>query len=209
MPDNISFVQFRPFLEDVDSTRVAVLLSENRKTAVRFFFQGKVNDSTVLDIEVQPNFQRNLDAFRARLSHLNEENYKVFLCADSGIQLDRLGVLFEDYLFETVRFSLIAESISYLVKVEVARIYLLSPKSVPIQKTPFSSSYIDRIMLLLRLCFSFILCLILCSNALIHLILDDTQQISLGDICLFLIIDTITSQILFNNSFQVEDSSKK
>jgi len=119
VPDNVSFVQFRPFIEDVDSATVASLLSENRKTKVRFLSQGKADNSTVLDVEVQPNFQRNLDAFRARLSHLNEENYRVFICADSGIQLDRLGVLFEDFRFETVRLSLSAGFIDHQNKLAV------------------------------------------------------------------------------------------
>lgn len=106
VPAGVKFYQYRAIIEDSDSTAIAGLLEDVRFGDVTWFYQSKPLASHVHDIEVQPDFQRNLDAFRARLSHLNEENYRVYICADSNIQLDRLRVLFEDLRFESVRLSL-------------------------------------------------------------------------------------------------------
>ncbi len=106
IPADVLFYQYRPIIEDSDSTTIADLLNKTRPSSVFWLYQSKSLSDNVYDIEVQPNFQRNLDAFRAHLSHLNDENYRVFICADSNIQLDRLQVLFENLRFECVRLSL-------------------------------------------------------------------------------------------------------
>jgi len=119
IPSGVSFYHYRPLIEDGDSSRIASLLENNPQRQFCFLHQGKNNDHYVQDVEVQPEFQRNLDAFRARLSYLNEENYSVFICADSGIQLDRLQVLFEGFKFETVRLSLSSGFIDHKNKLAV------------------------------------------------------------------------------------------
>ncbi len=119
IPDGVQFFQFRPLVEDSDSSRVAELLHKERPRFTRNFYQLKKTGEQTFDIEIQPEFQRNLDAFRARLSYLNDERFRVYLCADSGIQLDRLKVLFEDYRFETVRLSLSSGFIDHQNKLAV------------------------------------------------------------------------------------------
>lgn len=106
IPSGVSFFQYRPIIEDSDSSVVASLLLKDKTQDISFFDQGKVDSASCYDIEVQPEFQRNLDAFRARLSLLNEDNYFVYLCADSSIQLDRLRVLFNSFQFAGVCLSL-------------------------------------------------------------------------------------------------------
>ena len=104
IPETVEFMHYRPIIETTDSSTVAEWLG-NRSGSI-FFHQVKSKTGASLDIEIQPEFQRNLDAFRARLSHFNEANYGVYICADSNIQIDRLQVLFEDLRFETARLSL-------------------------------------------------------------------------------------------------------
>ncbi len=119
LPRGIAFIQYRPLVETTDSSTVAELLLETRKKHSSFLFQSKEQSKSVLDIEVQPDFQRNLDAFRARLSHFNESVYKVFICADTSIQLDRLQVLFENFRFESVRLSLSSGFIDHKNKLAI------------------------------------------------------------------------------------------
>ena len=119
VPAGVRFIQYRPLIEDSDSLSIADALKSDRSGDVSWVFQAKAETKNVFDIEVQPDFQRNLDAFRARLSHLNEENYRVFICADSNIQLDRLQVLFEDLRFESVRLSLSSGFIDHKNKLAV------------------------------------------------------------------------------------------
>ena len=119
VPGDVTFFQFRPIIEASDSSRVAELLSRRAKKSVFSFFQSKNGLDVGLDVEIQPEFQRNLDAFRARLHHLNEENYQVYLCAYSNIQLDRLRVLFESFRFESVRISLSSGFIDHTNKLAV------------------------------------------------------------------------------------------
>lgn len=106
IPEGVVFFQYRPLLEDSDSSTVADLLGGEVKHPFSVFYQRKLGNNDVYDIEVQPAFQRNLEAFRARLGHLNDENFQVYLCADSGIQLDRLRVLFGGFRFTGVSLSL-------------------------------------------------------------------------------------------------------
>ena len=119
VPLGVRFFQYRPIIEASDSSRVAQLLSVRPKKEVYTFFQLKTELDDVVDIEVQPEFQRNLDAFRARLHHLNDENYQVYVCAYSNIQLDRLRVLFESFRFECVRMSLSSGFIDHTHKLAV------------------------------------------------------------------------------------------
>lgn len=119
VPMDVSFLQYRSIIEDSDSTAIADLLGKERSGKVSWLYQSKPLSNHIFDIEVQPDFQRNLDAFRARLSHLNEENYRVFICADSNIQLDRLQVLFETLHFESVRLSLSTGFIDHKNKLAV------------------------------------------------------------------------------------------
>ncbi|MBT3228304.1 MAG: transcription-repair coupling factor [Candidatus Marinimicrobia bacterium] len=119
VPVGVKFYQYRPIIEDSDSTTIAGLLGDERPGDVSWFYQSKPLAGHVHDIEIQPDFQRNLDAFRARLGHLNEENYRVYICADSNIQLDRLRVLFEDLRFESVRLSLSSGFIDHKNKLAV------------------------------------------------------------------------------------------
>ena len=74
VPAAVRFMQYRPIIEDSDSRSIADALMGERPGHVTWVFQAKAEAEEVYDIEVQPEFQRNLDAFRARLSHLNEEN---------------------------------------------------------------------------------------------------------------------------------------
>ncbi|MBT4714481.1 MAG: transcription-repair coupling factor [Candidatus Marinimicrobia bacterium] len=119
VPPGVCFLQYRPIIEDSDSLSIASILKKDRSGDVSWIFQAKVESKTVYDVEVQPDFQRNLEAFRARLSHLNEESYRVYICADSNIQLDRLQVLFEDLAFEGVRLSLSSGFIDHKNKLAV------------------------------------------------------------------------------------------
>ena len=119
LPGNVNFFQYRPLLEDTNSSSVAEILQTERKKHSFVWFQAKDATEPCWDIEIQPEFQRNLEAFRARLGHLNEEIYRVYICADTGIQLDRLRVLFEDYRFETVRLSLSSGFIDHKNKLAV------------------------------------------------------------------------------------------
>lgn len=119
VPGGVRFFQFRPLIEDSTSLSIAETLQKKRSRDVFWIFQSKTESNQIFDIEVQPDFQRNLEAFRARLSHLNEENYRVFICADSNIQLDRLQVLFEDLVFEGVRLSLSSGFIDHKNKLAV------------------------------------------------------------------------------------------
>jgi len=119
VPAGVQFIHFRSLIEDSHSTSIAESLKTDRPGDVVWVFQAKNESEVVYDIEVQPDFQRNLTAFRARLSHLNEENYRVFICADSNIQLDRLEVLFEDLRFECVRLSLSSGFIDHKHKLAV------------------------------------------------------------------------------------------
>jgi len=106
VPVGVRFFHYRPLIEDAYSLSIAESLYEDRSGHFVSLYQAKGETNRPLDIEIQPEFQRNLDAFRARLTHLNDENYRVFICADSNIQLDRLQVLFEDLRFEGTRLSL-------------------------------------------------------------------------------------------------------
>ncbi len=119
VPAAVEFYLYRPMIEDSDSSGMATLLTEVRPGNVTMVYQSKALSKIIFDIEVQPEFQRNLDAFRARLGHLNEENYRVFICADSNIQLDRLGVLFEALRFDRVRLSLSSGFIDHKNKLAV------------------------------------------------------------------------------------------
>ncbi len=119
IPLGVDFFHYRPMIEDTSSTTVAEMLEENREDDLVVLFQSKSLSENVFDIEVQPQFQRNLEAFRARLSHLNEENYRVYICADSNIQIDRLDVLFEDLRFDGVRLSLSSGFIDHKNKLAV------------------------------------------------------------------------------------------
>ena len=119
VPAGVRFIQYRSIVEDSDSRSVSDFLRKDRLADVSWVFQAKAETENVYDIEVQPEFQRNLDAFRARLSHLNEENYRVFICADSNIQLDRLRVLFDDLRFESARLSLSSGFIDHKNKLAV------------------------------------------------------------------------------------------
>lgn len=119
IPQGVDFYQYRPLIEDSNSTALAELLTKRVSSSVFWVFQSKALSNNVFDIEVQPAFQRNLVAFRSRLSHLNEENYQVYLCADSNIQLDRLQVLFEDLLFKSVRLSLSSGFIDHKNKLAI------------------------------------------------------------------------------------------
>ncbi len=62
--------------------------------------------TATLQLEEQPDFQRNLEAFRARLDFLSQEAYQVYLAADSSVQAERLLVLFKDYVFTPIVLSL-------------------------------------------------------------------------------------------------------
>ena len=119
VPEEVHFFQYRSLIENTDSTAVSELLQAKRKAKTTLIFQAKGESKSFLDIEVQPDFQRNLDAFRARLKHMNEENFRVYICADSNIQLDRLHVLFEDLRFESVRLSLSSGFIDHTHKLAV------------------------------------------------------------------------------------------
>jgi len=119
VPVGLRFFQYRPIIEDSDSLAIADILKRDRAGDASRIFQAKVESKNVYDIEVQPDFQRNLDAFRARLRHFNDESYRVFICADSNIQLDRLQVLFEDLRFEGVRLSLSSGFIDHKNKLAV------------------------------------------------------------------------------------------
>ena len=119
VPAGVRFIQYRPIIEDSDSLSIADALGKGRAADVSWVFQAKAETENVYDIEVQPEFQRNLDAFRARLGHLNEENYRVIICADSNIQLDRLQVLFEDLRFESTRLSLSSGFIDHKNKLAI------------------------------------------------------------------------------------------
>ena len=119
VPAGVRFIQYRPIIEDSDSLAIAAALKKDRSESASWAFQAKAETESVYDIEVQPEFHRNLDAFRARLSHLNEENYQVFICADSNIQLDRLQVLFEDLRFESTRLSLSSGFVDHINKLAV------------------------------------------------------------------------------------------
>ncbi len=117
VPEHVLFMHYRPIIETTDSAVLAEFLS--KRSGSISFFQAKAEAAQVLDIEIQPEFQRNLDAFRARLSHFNEDTYRVYICADSNIQLDRLQVLFEDLRFESVRLSLSSGFIDHKNKIAV------------------------------------------------------------------------------------------
>ena len=119
IPAGVRFIQYRPIIVDSDSLSIADTLGKGRAADVSWVFQAKAETENVYDIEVQPEFQRNLDAFRARLGHLNEENYRVIVCADSNIQLDRLQVLFEDLRFESARLSLSSGFIDHKNKLAI------------------------------------------------------------------------------------------
>ena len=119
IPAGVRFIQYRPIIVDSDSLSIADTLGKGRAADVSWVFQAKAETENVYDIEVQPEFQRNLDAFRARLGHLNEENYRVIICADSNIQLDRLQVLFEDLRFESTRLSLSSGFIDHKNKLAI------------------------------------------------------------------------------------------
>ncbi|MEA3286180.1 MAG: transcription-repair coupling factor [Candidatus Marinimicrobia bacterium] len=119
IPEKVSFFQYRPLLEDTNSSSVATLLQKQKKQRSVFWYQSKDTVGSHWDIEVQPEFQRNLEAVRARLRHLNDAIYRVYICADTGIQLDRLRVLFEDFRFETVRLSLSSGFIDHQNKLAV------------------------------------------------------------------------------------------
>jgi len=119
VPADVKFFQYRPLIEDSHSLSIAETLKTKRSRHTAWIYQAKNESTPVFDIEVQPDFQRNLTAFRARLSHLNEENYRVFICADSNIQIDRLQVLFEDLRFESARLSLSSGFIDHSHKLAV------------------------------------------------------------------------------------------
>ena len=119
IPESVAVVHYRPLLEDADSLRLATAFKGSAFKTVRCYFQERSTGVPFFDIAVQPAFQRNLDAFRARLKHLNDESFRVFLCADSGVQLDRLAVLFENFRFEPVRLSLSSGFIDHQNKLAV------------------------------------------------------------------------------------------
>lgn len=119
LSEALSIIQYRPLVEDIDSSRLALELAKRSFKSRAVYFQAKSSTGLVYDIEIQPAFQRNLDAFRARLKHLNDETFQVFLCADSGVQLDRLAVLFEAFRFTPVRLSLSSGFIDHNNKVAV------------------------------------------------------------------------------------------
>ena len=106
VPSGVRFYQFRPLIEDSDSLALADLLAKERPTMSVSLLQKRHVAAVDFDFEVQPEFQRNLDAFKERLRVLNEDGYTTFLCADSKIQLDRLSILFEGYAFHRLRLSL-------------------------------------------------------------------------------------------------------
>lgn len=106
IPDGVDFFQFRPIIEDAVSSSLAEKLSVGRPGHARFLFQNKVPEPQVFNVETQPEFHRNLDAFKGRLQMLGDNGYETFLCADSGLQLDRLSILFKGYRFTGYRLSL-------------------------------------------------------------------------------------------------------
>ena len=119
IPDAIRVFQFRPLVANSDSLTLMALLGRDRPTRCTFLLQTSHGFEASLNIEPQPDFQRNLDAFKARLDVLNTEQYRVFLCADSSIQLDRLKILFSDYSFQGVRLSLSAGFMDHTHKLAV------------------------------------------------------------------------------------------
>lgn len=118
LPQGLSVYQYRPHLEDSYSSDLSSILQRDRNDHLFTIYQAKQGDH-IFSVEPQPEFQRNLDAFRARLSHLNENNFRVFLCADSPVQLDRLGVLFKEYRFSGESLSLASGFIDHDNKLAV------------------------------------------------------------------------------------------
>ncbi len=119
LPETITVVHYRALIQNADDIKLAGMFEKRPGLAQLQYHQAGGTDKNSYDIEVQPAFQRNLDAFRARLKHLNEETYRVFLCADSGVQLDRLNVLFETYRFDPVKLSLSSGFIDHTNKLAV------------------------------------------------------------------------------------------
>jgi len=119
IPETTTLIHFRSLLEDADSMRLTGLIEADTLKKKVYYFQKRLTGKAFNDIEIQPAFQRNLDAFKARLGYLNEERYQVFLCADSGVQLDRLNILFEEFRFESVRLSLSSGFIDHNQKIAV------------------------------------------------------------------------------------------
>ncbi|MCF7806971.1 MAG: transcription-repair coupling factor [Candidatus Marinimicrobia bacterium] len=118
IPSRCSIFHFRPQLEDSPSASLADQLLRDRRRGTVMLYQARGVDPS-FSVEVQPEFHRNLAAFRARLSFLNENNYQVFLCADSPVQLDRLGVLFKGATFSGLPLSLASGFIDHNNKLAV------------------------------------------------------------------------------------------
>ena len=142
VPAGVGFYQYRPIIEDTNSSSLADLLSRDRPKNVRFLFQNRTSGRISLNIEVQPQFQRNLDAFKGRLQVLFENDYTTFLCADSSLQLDRLAVLFKGYAFRGCRLSLASGFLDHENKLAVltdhqvfgrARKRNVIPRSFPVK----------------------------------------------------------------------------
>jgi transcription-repair coupling factor (superfamily II helicase) len=108
LPDAVSFFHYRPLIEDTPSSTLGEILRRDRRENTNLIYQSEKTVSRNFSIDAQPEFHRNLDAFRARLSYLNEQNYRVYFCADSAVQLDRLKVLFSGYSFSGKNVSLAA-----------------------------------------------------------------------------------------------------
>ena len=119
VPPGVAFLQFRPFLEDSVSQSLAESLSLERKERIRFLHQNKLSAGENADVDTQPEFQRNLDAFKGRLQILEDEGFTTFLCADSGLQLDRLSILFKGYSFQGFRLSLASGFLDHKNKLAV------------------------------------------------------------------------------------------
>lgn len=119
IPPEVNFMQFRPVIEDAFSTGLADKLQKNRPGHFCFLFQQGALGRDQLNVEIQPEFHRNLDAFKGRLQLLGDGGYRTFLCAASGLQLDRLAVLFKGFRFEPFRLSLSSGFIDHKNKLAV------------------------------------------------------------------------------------------
>jgi transcription-repair coupling factor (superfamily II helicase) len=73
----------------------------------------------LLQVEQQPLYHRNLDSFKARVLYLNQNNYDVYLCADSGIQHNRLKKIFADLSYTPLILSLTSGFIDNTHKVAI------------------------------------------------------------------------------------------
>ncbi len=106
LPDELDLFVYQPLKPPPADSAMHKALDARSWRRRTHYRADRLPGGTNLELEVQPNFQRNLDAFRARLSYLEEEQYQVFVCADSAVQGDRINVLFEDSAFRGLVLSL-------------------------------------------------------------------------------------------------------